>query len=156
MSEATDKIHALIQEETELWELNIVHEFWEERMKALGAERLKPGSDEPIEDMHALDYIWSLGGDRSISGDQVYHPRAIDYYLGRTVCHVWGDGKLVRFIRSDEEMVPRDREHFGDALVVSDVLRDRGYKYGIALKYPCTCGKVEYDMFAIPGAVLPI
>lgn len=135
--------------------LNGVEQVWEERMKTLAAEILQPGKDFTLEEceghLYALDYIWGLGGDRCISGDQIYHRSALDYYLGRKVSHVWGDGVLVRFIRSDEEWLDRERTYFGDGLWISDPLRDRGYHHGIALKYPCTCGKVEYQMFAIPG-----
>lgn len=140
---------------TDMSILNGVEQIWEERMKELAAEILKPGSTDAINEMdgglYALDYIWGLGGDRCISGDQIYHRSALDYYLGRKVEHVWGDGVLVRFIRSEEKMLDRERTYFGDGLWISDVLRDRGYRHGIALKFPCQCGKVEYRMFAIPG-----
>jgi hypothetical protein len=150
--EATyDQIAELIEQSNDMFTLSSFKRLWEERMKVLAAEVLKPGSDETIKDMHALDYIWGLGGDNCIRGDAVYHPSALDYYLGRTVSHVWGEGKLVRFIRSDDEILDIEREHFGDALVVEDELRGRGYRYGISLKMPCHCGKKDFDMYAVPG-----
>jgi hypothetical protein len=162
MSDLTDDIVRMIRSVPDIWDLNGIGVVWEERMKELAAEILKPDSDDVISEddggLHALDYIWHLGGDRCAGGDQVFHRSALDYYIGRRVEHVWGEGVLVRFIREDEPMLPQDRKHFEErfgrkptGLWLSDALCDRGYKHGIALKFPCQCGKVEYDMFAIPG-----
>lgn len=144
-----------------LWQLNSVHNVWEERMKELAAEILKPGSDEEINEedggLDALDYIWHLQGAKSYTvGDGPWMHRALDYYLGRTVTHVWGTGKLMK-IAYDYAECEHDKEWFGHGRVwLSDKddehnLPARGIEYGIALKFPCQCGKVEYDMFAIPG-----
>ena len=103
-------------------------------MNELAAAILKPGSRKTINDfdggLHALDYIWQLDGDRVWSSGQKepFRPRAIDYYVGRKVEHVWGKGVL--------EKTPD-----GTA----------GHGYGIKLEYPCYCGKKRYTMYAIPG-----
>ena len=151
-------IHDCIRRVDSMWELNGVEKTWEDQMKILAAERLKPGSDEVIEDLDALDYIWDMHGDYVITGDQLYHARALDYYLGRKVSHVWGDGILMKIAYEyGDERFPKQREWFGPGRVhLSDPknefnLPGRRIDYGVAIKYPCTCGKVEYDMFAIPG-----
>lgn len=123
-----DQVLELMATTTSISNLNRVHSYWEERMKELAAETLKPGSDETIEDLDALDYIWDITGDKAITGDQPYHARALDYYLGRKVEHIWGVGVLSKM----PENTP-------------------GGDYGIKVDYPCTCGKKTYEMYAIPG-----
>jgi hypothetical protein len=140
-------------------ELSFVNQHWEEKMKLLAAEILKPGSEETITDLHALDYIWNLSGDYVIGGGQIYHARAIDYYLGRMVKLVFGEGKLMKiaYDYADKRLPEADQKWFGHGHVwLTDKdnefnLPSRGIHYGIALQYPCECGKVKYDMFAIPG-----
>lgn len=122
-----------------------------ERMKEIAAEVLRPGSTEPITDLCTLDYIWDLHGDYSISGDAVYHSHALDYYLGRTVQHVWGEGPLVKFIERDDLLLDKEREAFGEFVIVSPKFVHRRRHHGIKLDYPCHCGKVTYEMYAIPG-----
>ena len=138
--------------------LNVITPWIEDRIKEIAAETLKPGTDEVITDTYALDYIWGLTGDREIRGNQVYHRRAIDYYLGRTVDHGMWTGKLMKIAYEyGDERLPHEHEYFNHERVwLSDKdnplnLPGRRIDYGIAIKFPCHCGKVEYDMFAIPG-----
>lgn len=148
----------LVKTMTGLSNLSIITPWIEDRMKAIAAEVLKPGSDEVITDTYILDYIWELTGDREITGNQVYHRRAIDYYLGRTVDHGMWKGKLMKIAYEyGDERIPHEHEYFNHGRVwLSDKdnpfnLPGRRIDYGIAIKFPCHCGKVEYDMFAIPG-----
>lgn len=91
-----------INQMTSLFQLNHVYKMWEDRMKELAAQVLKPGADEIIEEitggLSALDYIWKLHGDYSYSGNQTepFRPNALDYYVGRKCYHVWGTGILVK------------------------------------------------------------
>ena len=69
-----------------------------------------------------------------------------------------GDGKLFKIAYEyGDERTKLDHEYFNHGRVwLSDSdkehnLPGRGIHYGILVKMPCTCGKVEYDMFAIPG-----
>ena len=140
-------------------ELNCVERQWVERMKELAALVLKPGTDEVIDDLHVLDYLWHLDGDYCISGDQVYHRRALDYYLGRKVeHHMLGEGTLFKIAYEyGDNRLKLEHEYYNVSRVwLSDPNKEhnlpgRGIHYGILLKMPCTCGKVVYDMFAIPG-----
>jgi hypothetical protein len=143
-----------------LRDLNIVHTVWEARMKELAAAILRPDSEETITDLYALDYIWGLHGDYSITGDQVYHPRALDYYLGRYIEHIWGGGVLMRIMTAEDyetNFTPKDRAFYTrDRVFLSNPgtahpLPARNIDYGIRLDYPCSCGHVLYEMFAIPG-----
>lgn len=139
---------------TDLGTLSVIVDNIHERMKTVAAEYLKPGSDEVIEDLGILDYIWGLKGDRWRGGGKPAHFYAVDYYLGRKVSHVWGTGRLVRFIKEDEKMTDIDREYFGPNLVVAPNLVAKGRHHGIELDYPCSCGKKKYRMYAIPGVHL--
>jgi hypothetical protein len=140
--------------------LRVITPWITERIKDLAAEILKPGSDEVITDTYTLDYIWDLSGDTSLTGDQIYHRRAIDYYLGRTVDHGMWVGKLMKIAYDYAEAPPPDKEWFGHGRVwLSNIHKEhnlpgRRIDYGIAIKFPCQCGMVKYDMFAIPGVHL--
>ena len=140
----------LIKTMTGLMNLSIITPWIEERMKDVAAETLKPGSDEVITDLHTLDYIWDLSGDRSISGNKKWHRRALDYYTGRMVKHhMLGEGKLIRFVPEDDTEDKMGYEHGKD--ILSSSLYNRGHRYGIAVEFPCECGQKIYSMYVVPG-----
>lgn len=142
-----------------MFELNFIQRNWEEQMKKLAETQLNLGSDETITDLHALDYIWNLLGDHVMGCNQVFHNRAIDFYLGRLVRHSCGVGKLMKidYDYADERLCESHRDWFGHGRVwLSDResefnLPARGIHYGIKLEISCECGNEKYDMFAIPG-----
>lgn len=70
----------------------------DERIKALAAVILKPDSDDVIEMdvLHILDSIWDLGGDTVFANGLPNKEKAVDYYLGRKVHHVWGTGVIAK------------------------------------------------------------
>lgn len=112
--------------------LSVFHREWEAQMKTLAAQTLKPGTDEVIEDLDALDYIWDLRGDYAFGPDLPNRFHAIEEYLGRKVRHFWGEGTIVclpGFADSDAHVK----------------------KYGIEVTIPCRCGKVDYTTWARPG-----
>lgn len=122
----------LIGEIRSLWRLNRINRAWEDRMKALAAEELKPGSDELIEDMDALDYIWDLPGDRVWSSNQTepFRPKALDYYVGRKVVHIWGTGEVVKIGKT----------------------KRRDARYAIKVRMPCYyCKTSRVTVYAQPG-----
>lgn len=138
-----------------LMTLKVIVDNVHERMKELAAETLKPGSDDVIEDLSSLDYIWLLPGSRCFEGGKPAYFSALDYYLGRRVSHVWGEGPLVRIVKDRDRILDCDLEHFGEQnILVRPKLATRGIHHGVKLDYPCTCGKVKYEMFAIPGVHL--
>ena len=104
----------------------------QERIKDLAAEELHPGTDEVIEDLDLLDYIWKLKGDRVWSSKQTepYRYWAIEHYLGRKVEHIWGVGTIVR-MNPDSKM--------------SQAM------FGIEVDLPCNCGKTTKRVYARPG-----
>lgn len=85
-----------------LYNLNPLYLKWEERMKEIAFATLKVGTQEVIEEwdggLSALDYIWDLQGDYSWSGKQTtpYRSKAVEYFLGRKVNHIWGTGIIAR------------------------------------------------------------
>jgi hypothetical protein len=123
---AADQAKAAIVRCQTMFTLNSVRRVWEDQMKALAAERLHPGCDEPITDLDALDYIWDLPGDCSWSSEQTepFRPHALDYYVGRTVEHVWGTGTIEKMAAG----------------------------YGIRVWLPCAyCEKAGLWLYARPG-----
>lgn len=130
-----------------MFELNCVNSHWKERMKKLAADILKPGESFTFKEnhLHVLDYIWDLGGDEVIYFDRPYHARAIDYYLGRRCEHIWGKGVLFKIVKDT------DKNYDHGKMWISEELFNRGIEYGIAIDFPCACGNVTFDMFAIPG-----
>jgi hypothetical protein len=127
---------AAVEAITSIGDLRSLRVDIEERMKALAAEILEPGSDKLIYDLHALDYIWDLSGDRVTTVGKPYNLFAIDAYLGRKVEHVWGIGEIAKMEPSPD----------------AKGKRWDGSMYGIKVELPCgRCEEATSTLYARPG-----
>ncbi len=128
-------IESKIERVQDMGDLGCIARAAQERTKALAAEILKPGTEEPINEftdgLYALDYIWDLRGDSVFGSGRPNKHRAIDYYLGRKVEHLWGEGVIVRM--TPEKVYPA--------------------KYGIKIELPCHVDDCESTStrYAKPG-----
>ena len=130
-TQAKDVAKQAVSAVSDLTHLNELIVLTQEQIKKIAANTLKPGSKKPIDEIGVLDYIWDLPGDRSWSSKQKepFRGKALDYYRGRKVRHVWGTGQLVKIKNKSKEEW-----------------------YGIRVVLTCIqCKKNKMTVYALPG-----